>query len=119
MRTVNSDPGTDNVNCNNHDNDIIFTIKDTKLYVPVVNLSAREIKNHQNFLVKDLKDQFIGMNIKQKVIKKNTTSEFIFFLWSNFVGVSRLLVLVHSNQDAAYKRFKAKRYYLPKGIIDN
>ena len=27
----------------------------------------RTIKNHQNFLAKDLKDQFIGMNIKQKV----------------------------------------------------
>ena len=32
--------GTDNVNGNNDDN-IIFTIKDTKLYVPVVTLSAR------------------------------------------------------------------------------
>ena len=25
------------------------------------------IKNYRNFLAKDLKDQFIGMNIKQKV----------------------------------------------------
>ena len=25
------------------------------------------LKNYQNFLVKDLKDQFIGVNIKQKV----------------------------------------------------
>ena len=38
----------------------IFTIKDTKLYVPVVTLSA----NYQNFLSKDLKDQFIGMSMK-------------------------------------------------------
>ena len=37
------------------DNNVIFTIKDTKS------------KNYQNFLAKDLKDQFIGMNIKQKV----------------------------------------------------
>ena len=30
-------------------------------------LSARDtIKNYQNFLAKDLKDQFIGMSIKQK-----------------------------------------------------
>ena len=28
--------GTDNVNGNNDENNIIFTIKDTKLYVPVV-----------------------------------------------------------------------------------
>ena len=45
-------------------NNIIFTIKDKKLYVPVVTLSAKIIKNYQN-LVKDLKDQFIGMNLKQ------------------------------------------------------
>ena len=50
-------------------NNIIFTIKDTKLYVPVVTLSAKDI-NYENFLIKDLKDRFIGMNIKQKVRKK-------------------------------------------------
>ena len=38
---------------------------------------------------------------------------------ANFVGVNRLLVLAYSNEDATSKRFKAKRYYLPKGIIDN
>ena len=45
------------------DNNIIFTIKGTKLYVPVVTLS----ENYQNFLAKDLEDQIIGMNIKEKV----------------------------------------------------
>ena len=52
--------GTDNANSDNDDNNIIFTIKDTKLYVPVVTLS----ENYQNFLSKDLKDQFIGMSMK-------------------------------------------------------
>ena len=33
--------GTNNSNGNNDDN-IIFTIKETKLYVPVVHLSARD-----------------------------------------------------------------------------
>ena len=37
----------------------------------------------------------------------------------NFVGVNRLFVLVLTNQDAACKRFKTKRYYLPNGIISN
>ena len=47
---------------------IIFTIKDTKLYVSVVTLYQQEtIQNYQNFLAKALKDQFIGMNIKQNV----------------------------------------------------
>ena len=36
--------GTDNANGNNDDNNIIFIIKQTKLYVPVVTLSARQSK---------------------------------------------------------------------------
>ena len=39
--------GNDNVNNNDNDDDsnnIIFTIKSTNLYVPVVTLSARDIK---------------------------------------------------------------------------
>ena len=51
----------DNVNDNNDTSNIIFIITDTELYVPVVTLSARY---NQNFLAKNLKDQFIGMNIK-------------------------------------------------------
>ena len=31
----------------------------------------------------------------------------------------KLFVLVYSNQNAVSKRFKTKRYYLPKGIIKN
>ena len=58
------------------------------------------------------------MNIKQKVIIKKSTNEFMYFLESNVIGVNRLFVLVYTNQDAASKRFKAKRYYLPNGIID-
>ena len=66
-----------------------------------------------------MKDQFIEMNIKQKKSNKNTTNEFWFLLESHFSGVNGLFVLVYSNQDAASRRFKAKRYYLPKGIMDN
>ena len=45
---------------------ITFTIKDTKLYVTVVTISAGDNQKLSNFLVKDLKDQFIGINKKQK-----------------------------------------------------
>ena len=34
---------------------IIFTIKETKLQVPIVTLSAKDNQNYQNFLAKDLK----------------------------------------------------------------
>ena len=35
----------------------------------------KTIKNYQNFLAKDLKDQCIGMNIKLKKENKSTTNE--------------------------------------------
>ena len=41
------------------------------------------------------------------------------FLQSYLVVLNGLFVLVFTNRDAASKRFKAKRYYLPKEIIDN
>ena len=47
------------------------------------------------------------------------TNKYRYFLKSNLVGISRLFVLVYSNQDANSKRFKAKRFYFPKGIVDN
>ena len=54
------------------------------------------------------------MNIKQKVrIKIKRKNKDIF---SNFIGVNRLFVFVFSNQD---NDAKARRYYLPKGIIKN
>ena len=71
--------GTDNVNGNNDDKNIIFTIKDTKLYIPVVTFSARDNQKLSG-LVRDLQDQFIGMNIKQKVIIKIQQTNLDFFL---------------------------------------
>ena len=100
--------GTDNANGNNDDN-IIFTIKDTKLYVPVVTLSAR---------VNQKLSKLLRLN-KTKSDNKNTTNEFRYFLESNFVGVNRLFVLIYTNQDAASRKFKVKKYHIPKGIIDN
>ena len=58
------------------------------------------------------------MRIK-KSENKNTTNKFRHYLKSKFFGVIRLFALVYSNQDDNSKRFEAKRYYLPKGIIKN
>ena len=43
----------------------VFIINDTKMYVPVVTLSKEDNKNLNN-KIKDFRDLFIGMNIKQK-----------------------------------------------------
>ena len=71
------------------------------------------------FLSKAFERSVYWNEYKTKCDNKNTTNEFRYFLESYFVAVNRLLVLVYSSQDADSKRFKAKRYYLPKGIIKN
>ena len=49
---------------------IYFLLSKTQNYMCLSSLyQQKTIKNYQNFLAKDLKDQFIGMNIK-KVRKK-------------------------------------------------
>ena len=52
-------PAADNYNTIGNPNNIIFPIKYTKLYVLFVTLSVKDIKHYQNFLVENLKDQFI------------------------------------------------------------
>ena len=44
----------------------VFIINDTKMYVPVVTLSKEDNKDFINNKIKDFKDLFNGMNIKQK-----------------------------------------------------
>ena len=51
---------------------------------------------------------------------KNITNKYRYLLESNFVGsVNRSFVLVYSNQAEDSKRYKAKRYYLTKGVTKN
>ena len=108
-----------NDSANGNDDNIIFTIKDTKLYVPVVTLSARNNQKLTKLLSKGFERSVYWNECKTKSEYKNTTNEYIYFLVLNFVGVNRLFVLVYSNEDNDSKRFKAKWYYLPKGIIKN
>ena len=56
---------------------------------------------------------------KIKSENKNTIGEYRYFLLSKFGGVKRLFVLACSNQYDNDKTFKARRYYLPKGITKN
>ena len=64
-------PDTENANDNSDDNNIIFTIKDTKVYIPVVRFSARDNKKLSKLFSKVFEIyHFIGINIKQKVIIK-------------------------------------------------
>ena len=68
-------------------NNIIFTIKHTKLYILLVTLiSKRQSKAIKNYSRRTGNDQLFGMNITGK----NTTTKNKYFLKSNLVGVNRL-----------------------------
>ena len=99
-------------------NNIIFTIKDTKLYAPAVTLSAKDNQNLSKLLSKQFESSVYWNEYKTKNDDKNTTNKYRYFLESNSVGVNRLLVLIYSNPDNE-KRYRALRNYLTKDIINN
>ena len=112
--------GTDNANGSNGYNNIIFTIKETKLYVSVVTLSARDNQKLRKLLSKGLFERSVYWNeYKTKSDNINTTDEFRYFLELNFVEVNRLFVVVYRNEPNNSKRFNARKYYLSKVIIKN
>ena len=67
-------------NANDYPNTIIFTIKDTKLYVSVVTLSPKDNPKISKLLSKGFERSFIGVNMvywskyKRKSEAKNTTN---------------------------------------------
>ena len=81
-----------NENAINDDN---ASIRDTKLYVHVVTLSARDNQKLSKLLSERFKRPVYWNEYKTKSEIKNTTIEFRYFLESNFVGVNRLFVSVY------------------------
>ena len=109
-------PEAGNDNETNNDanaNRISFTIKDTKLYVPVVTLSARDNQKLSKPFGKGIERLVYWNGCKTKSENKNTTNEYRCFLKPNFVGVNILFALFYANEDDNSKIFKTRRYYLP------
>ena len=76
-----------NDNANGNDDNIIFTIKDTKLYVPVVTLSARDNQKLTKLLSKGFERSVYWNENKTKSENENITNELkifsrIKFCWS-------------------------------------
>ena len=70
---------------------ILFSLqKGTKLYVPVLTLSAKDNQKLSKLLRKGFERLVYWNDYKTKSENKNTTNEYRFFLESNFVGVNRL-----------------------------
>ena len=98
---------------------IVFTIKDTKLYAPVVTLSAKVNQKLSKLLSKGFEWSMYWNEHKTQSEEKNTTNNFRYFLELISLEVKRLFILIYTNQDDNVKRFNAKKYYLPKSIIKN
>ena len=96
-------------------NNIIFTNKNTKLDVLVITFSEKDIQKLSKLFGNGFERSVYWNEYKTKIEKKNMTNRY--FLESNFV--KKLFVWVYINQDNNSKRYKAKRYYLPKGIMKN
>ena len=110
--------GTENVINEDANANIIFTIKNTKLYVLLVTLSARDNQKLSKLLSKGFQISVYWNECKTKHENKNTTNEYRHFLKSNFVGVNRF-VLVYTNEANNAKILNARKHYLRKGIIKN
>ena len=108
-----------NANDDANSNNIIFTIKDTKLYVPVVTLSAKGNQNLLKLLSKGFERSVYWNEYKTKSENKKTTIQFRYFVKSNFVWVNRLFALFCLDYGHDGRRFDARKTYLPKGIIKN
>ena len=81
--------GTDNDNGNNNDNNIIFTIKDTQLHVPIVTLLATGNQKLSELLSKGFKRPVYWNAHKTKSNSKDTANKFWYLLESSFVSVNR------------------------------
>ena len=93
-------------------NNIIFTIKDTKVYVSVVTVvtvvtfTAKDNQKLTKLFSKGFERSIYWNEFETKSQNKNTTNEYINFLESNFVKVNRLFILVYAIQDGNAKTFK-------------
>ena len=78
--------GNDNTDAD--PNNIIFTIKNAELYVPMVLLSAKDNQKLAKRLNKGFERSGYWNEYKTKSGNKNTTKKYRYFIESNFVGVN-------------------------------
>ena len=83
-----SEAGSDNENDNPN---VIYTIKDTKLHVPVVTLSAKDNQKLSKLLSQGFERSVYWNKTKNE---NNTTKEYRYFLKLDFVGFNRLFVKI-------------------------
>ena len=103
---VSASAGVENTDANA--NQIIFTIQDTKLCVPVGTLLAKNNLKLSKLLSKGFKRSICWNEYKTNSENKNIANKYKYFIESTFVGVNRLFVTIHLNRDNDVKQFKAQ-----------
>ena len=79
--------GADNIKGNDDHNNITFTIKDTKLSVLFVTLSAKDNQKLSKRPSKGFERPVYCNEYKTKSEKKNTANQYRYFLKSNFLEI--------------------------------
>ena len=100
----------------NPENNAVFIINDTKLYVPVVTLSKEDHKDFIEQQNKGFQRSIYWNEYKTKEINENADVNVFKYinLDPSFQGVSRLFVLAYSRVGGQPTRNGRKKHYLPR-----
>ena len=88
---------------------LVFTIKETKLHISVVTLSAKDNQELSKPPKKGSERSVFWNEYETKSENENVVNNCRYFLKSKFLGVNRLFVLNYSNEDNKVKKDKAKK----------
>ena len=99
----------------NQGGDAVFSINDTKMYVPVVTLSKEDNKDFIEQQNKSFQRSIYWNEYKTKELTENADANVFKYinLDPSFQGVNRLLVMAYSRADGQPTRNGRKKYYLP------
>ena len=101
---------------NNHENNVVFIINDTKLYVPVVTFSKEDNEDFIKQQNKGFQRSIYWNEYKTKELTENADANVIKYinLDPSFQGVNRLFVMTYKRADGQPTRNGRKKYYLPR-----
>ena len=111
-------------------NNVTFTITDTKLYVPIVTLSSKDTSHLSNLLSEGFKRSVFWNEYKTKTekITTNNNESIRIMLNASIQGVNKLFVLpfapdniVNDDVQAANTNYRNsyRKFYLPRSTIKN
>ena len=89
---------------------LFFTIKETKLHIPVVTLSAKDNQELSKPPKKESERSVFWNEYETKSENENVVNNCRYFFKSKFLGVNRLFVLNHSNEDNKVRKDKGKKF---------